>query len=62
MILFIESPMTSFNPHLCSEEILSILASKGHLVIRMLQLKIGHDLLVQVCSILYLTLSLLYFI
>ena len=56
VILFIESPMTSFNPNLCSEEVLSILASKGHLVIRMLQLKIGHDLLVQVYTMLYLTL------
>lgn len=40
-----------FNPHLCSEADLSLLRSKGHLIIRMLQLKIGHDLLVQVCDL-----------
>jgi transcription initiation factor TFIID subunit 2 len=45
----VETPPTNlFHPHMCSEKELSILCSKGHLVIRMLQLKIGHDLLVQV--------------
>ncbi|XP_019854461.1 PREDICTED: transcription initiation factor TFIID subunit 2-like [Amphimedon queenslandica] len=37
---------TSFHSH--SEMELSILRSKGHLILRMLQQKIGHDLLVQV--------------
>ena len=46
---FLEVTPTSFHSH--SEMELSILRSKGHLILRMLQQKIGHDLLVQVQSI-----------
>ena len=47
--IFLEVTPTSFHSH--SEMELSILRSKGHLILRMLQQKIGHDLLVQVQSI-----------
>ena len=41
-------PRTSIHPHLISERELSVLKSKAHLVMRAIQLKIGHDLLMQV--------------
>lgn len=37
-----------FHPLLCSEKQTQILSSKSHLVLRMIQLKIGHELLIQV--------------
>ena len=45
----IPSSHTILHPHLLSEMDVKILSSKAHLIIRMLQLRIGHDLLVQVC-------------
>ena len=42
------NPHTSIHPHLTSERELSVLRSKAHLVMRSIQLKIGHDLLMQV--------------
>ena len=50
--LFLEVTPTSFHSH--SEMELSILRSKGHLILRMLQQKIGHDLLVQVHCAMYM--------
>lgn len=41
-------PRTSIHPHLISERELDILMAKAHLIIRSIQLKIGHDLLLQV--------------
>lgn len=37
-----------FNPYLSCQADVGILALKAHLVIRMVQLKIGEDLLIQV--------------
>jgi transcription initiation factor TFIID subunit 2 len=42
------SPRTSTHPHLVGERELAVLVSKAHLVVRSIQLKIGHDLLMQV--------------
>ena len=39
---------SNFHPQLVSEKEMSVMASKAHLVLRMIQLKIGHDLLLQV--------------
>ena len=39
---------TSIHPHLISERELSVLVSRAHLIVRSIQLKIGHDLLMQV--------------
>ena len=44
------SSRSMLHPHLLSEMDVKILSSKAHLLIRMLQLRIGHDLLVQVCG------------
>lgn len=44
----IPPPRSTLHPHLLSEVDVKILSSKAHLIIRMLQLRIGHDLLVQV--------------
>ena len=41
---------SNFHPQLVSEKEMSVMASKAHLVLRMIQLKIGHDLLLQVSS------------
>ena len=43
-----QSSRTNIHPHLISERELSVLMSKSHLIIRSIQLKIGHDLLMQV--------------
>lgn len=43
-------PRASIHPHLVSERELAVLMSKAHLIIRSIQLKIGHDLLMQVIS------------
>ena len=55
-------PRTSIHPHLVSERELSVLMTKAHLIIRSIQLKIGHDLLMQVISyyVLLYTSTLLY--
>ena len=37
-----------FHPHLCNDKQLEMISVKSHLVLRMIQLKIGHDLLLQV--------------
>ena len=42
------NPRTNMHPHLLSERELLILTSKAHLILRSIQLKIGHDLLMQV--------------
>eukprot|EP00731_Ephydatia_muelleri_P018686 Em0011g726a len=44
----IPSSRSVLHPHLLSEMDVKTLSSKAHLIIRMLQLRIGHDLLVQV--------------
>ena len=41
---------SNFHPQLVSEREMSVMASKAHLVLRMIQLKIGHDLLLQVST------------
>lgn len=41
---------SNFHPQLVSEKEMSVMASKAHLVLRMIQLKIGHDLLLQVSA------------
>ena len=46
----VPSGRMSFHPKLMSGHELEILRSKSHLVIRMVQLKIGQDLLFQVCT------------
>ena len=56
-------PRASIHPHLVSGRELAVLMSKAHLILRSIQLKIGHDLLMQVpdCVItLSSTLKLLY--
>ena len=42
------SSRVNIHPHLIGERELRILLTKAHLVIRMIQLKIGQDLLLQV--------------
>ena len=42
---------TTTNPTLISERKIEVLAAKAHLIVRMIQLKVGNDLLLQVqCS------------
>ena len=41
-------PRASIHPHLVSGRELAVLMSKAHLILRSIQLKIGHDLLMQV--------------
>ena len=52
-------PRASIHPHLVSERELAVLMSKAHLIIRSIQLKIGHDLLMQVSGCFHLTLRFL---
>ena len=42
------SARASIHPQLVSERDLAVLTSKAHLIVRSIQLKIGHDLLMQV--------------
>ena len=44
---------SSFHPHLVSERDKTVMTTKAHLVLRMIQQKIGHELFLQVSQTLY---------
>ena len=51
-------PRASIHPQLVSERELAVLMSKAHLILRSIQLKIGHDLLMQVSDYVIIALML----
>ena len=54
ILLFYSIIFIGFHPHLCNDKQLEMISVKSHLVLRMIQLKIGHDLLLQVNMCVYI--------